>query len=160
MTRTACLLAFVFLSTTVVAACHGGGPPAHASATLSSGAPLSYADVVGTWQFVYTDARRAAVEAELTTKISDPIALAAAMRDAAYEADASEIELTQDARFLSRVEGKEILATPIISKATDVGGLELRSPTHEEMSVRVMLRDASTLVVTDPHKGELVFVRR
>jgi len=156
MTRSGLLLAFVVLST----ACRTSEPPAHASATLSSGAPVSYADVVGTWHFVYTDARRAAVEADLATQISDPTALAAAKRDAAYEADASEIELTQDARFLSRIEGKEILAEPIVSRPTDDGRLELRSPTHEEMSVRVALRDATTLVVTDPRKGELVFVRR
>ena len=159
MLRTGLLLAFV-LSTAAVTACRTGEPPAHASTTLSSGAPVSYADVVGTWHFVYTDARRATVEADLAAKISDPTALAAAKKEAAEEAATSEIELTQDARFLSRVEGKEILATPIVSKPTDDGRLELRSPTHQEMTVKVGLRDASTLVVSDPRKGELVFVRR
>jgi len=159
MPRSGLLLAFV-LSTAAVTACRTSEPPAHASATLSSGAPVSYADVVGTWHFVYTDARRAAVEADLAANISDPATLAAAKRDAAYEANASEIELTEDARYLSRIDGKEILAAPVVSKPTDDGRLELRSPTHEEMSIKVALRDRSTLVVTDPRKGELVFVRR
>ena len=159
MSRTRSFLTFAVLST-AAAACHHNEPPAHASVTLSSGAALSYADVVGVWHFVYTDARRAAVESELAAQISDPVALAAAKRDAAHEADASEIELTEDARFLSRIEGKEILAAPVVSRPTDDGRLELRSPTHEGMSVRVALRDPSTLLVSDPRKGELVFVRR
>ena len=160
MLRTGLLLAFA-LSTAAVTGCHDGEPPAHASANLSSAAPVSYADVVGTWQFVYSDARRAAVEADLAKKISDPAALAAAKKEAAEEAAASEIELTREGRFLSRVEGKEILATAVVAKGTDDGrGLVLTSPTHAEMSMKVVLRDASTLIVSDPRKGELVFARR
>lgn len=156
MNRT--LLAAVVLAATVTA-CHAA-EPAHASATLSSAAPVTYADLVGTWHFVYTDARRAAVEAQLASKITDPAKLAAAKQEAADEAAASEIELTKDARFLSRIEGKEILAAAVVAKPTeDARSLDLSSPS-QEMSARVTLRDASTLVVHDPRKGELVFSRR
>lgn len=148
----------VVLATAAVTACHSG-EPARSSATLSSATPVSYADFVGTWHFVYTDGRRAAVEADLAAKITDAAALATAKKEAAEEAATSEIELTSDARFLSRIDGKEILASPVVAKATDDGhALDLTSPTHG-VTMRVELRDASTLVMHDPRKGELVFRR-
>lgn len=152
------LLATIVLAAAVTA-CHSP-EPAHASATLSSAAPVTYADLVGTWHFVYTDARRATVEAQLAAKITDPARLAAAKQEAADEAAASEIELTKDSRFLSRIGGEEILASPVVAKATDdARSLDLGSPSHA-MQARFTLRDAHTLVVHDPHKGELVFARR
>jgi hypothetical protein len=161
MSRTTLLLAFV-LSSASLAACSETQPPVPASARLSSAASgLSYADVVGTWHFVYSDARRAAVEADLAAKISDPGALATAKKEAEVEAAASEIELTSDYRFLSRIDGKEILAATVVAKATDDGrGLELSSPARKEMSLRLFLSDSNTLSVMDPRKGELAFVRR
>lgn len=156
MNRPAFLLV---LASVVVTACHPA-EPSRSSATLSSAAPLAYADLVGTWHFVYTEARRSAVEAALAASIPDPAALAAARKEAADEAAASEIELTRDARFLSRIDGKEILASPVVASATgDEHALELTSPTHG-VSMRFELREPTMLVVHDPGKGELVYVRR
>jgi hypothetical protein len=128
------------------------------SATPAPGAP-GYADFVGTWHFVYTDARRAAVEADLATKITDPAKLAEAKKGAEAESAASEIELTTDQHFLSRVQGEQLLDAAFSYHVDGTGTLELTSPMRPDLTMRMTLRDPHTLVVTDPRKGELVFSR-
>jgi hypothetical protein len=127
-------------------------------ATPAAGAP-SYADFVGTWHFVYTDARRAAVEADLATKITDPVKLAEAKKGAEAESAASEIELTAGQHFLSRVQGEQLLDAAFTYQIDGAGTLELTSPTRPDMKMHMTLRDPNTLVVMDPRKGELVFSR-
>ena len=124
------------------AADHDGTNVAAAS-TLIVGAP--YDELVGRWQFVYDDARRSAVESQLAAKISDPAELARAKREAEQEAAASEIELTSDRVYVSRIGDKELLRGPV--DAAPPG-------------VTLTLRDHRTLVLHDPAKGDLIFTRR
>lgn len=106
--------------------------------------PSQYGQMVGRWQFVYTDERRAAVEAKLASSIADPAELAKAKKEASEEAAVSQIEFTADRVYVSRIGDKEILRAGIDRTPKDVG---------------VSLRDPNTLVMHDPQKGDLVFSR-
>lgn len=101
--------------------------------------------LVGRWKFVYTPERRAMVEAELARKISDPSALAAAKREAEDEANVSAVEFTADGQYISWIGDKE----------------HFRAGPGDEPppGLRLVLRDADTIVMTVPEKGDLVFVR-
>jgi hypothetical protein len=148
------IVAFVF-----VPACSQTSPAAD---TTANGTPvtvtgaMTYAELVGTWRFVYTDAHRVRLEALLASKISDPQRLEEAKKEAAAEARSSEIELTPDHRFVSRIYDK-----PVLEESFEIAGerpLKLVSPSHPD-GVSALLRDANTLVLSDPKKGELVFTR-
>jgi hypothetical protein len=157
MSRLALLVAASF-SLVSVAACHPASRPSAESTISSATVAPAYAALVGKWQFVYTDQRRAAVEAELTSKISDPKALADAKKEASEEADASEIEFTADNQFLSRIEGNVILRDTFSAKeGADGKSLDLSSGRGSVMSV--VIQDANTIALMDPKKGELVFRR-
>jgi hypothetical protein len=165
MIRTIFYATSVALTVTVaLAGCSTERTPAvttSSSAAPAPGAPgaMAYADFIGTWHFVYTDARRAAVEADLATKIADPTKLAEAKKEAEAESAASEIELTADQHFLSRVQGEQHLDAAFTYQVGADGTLEMTSPARPELKMRMTLRDPHTLVVMDPQKGELVFSR-
>jgi len=128
------------------AACSQTSPTASDTVFASAAVDgVPYEQLVGRWQFVYDDARRTAVEAQLSAKISDPAALAEAKREASEEASNSTIEFTKDRLYVSRIGDKELLRGPI-DKAPP--------------GVTLTLRDDRTLVMHDPQKGDLVFSRR
>jgi hypothetical protein len=127
--------------------------PSRGAATVKADATA----LVGTWHFVYDDVRRAAVEAELAAKITDPTELAAAKADAVAEAASSEIELTKDGLFLSRIDGQEIARAPYSAKGNGVLDVTLHKGA-ETMTTQVELRDGGNMIVVhDPKKGELFF---
>jgi hypothetical protein len=106
--------------------------------------PAQYPRLVGKWQFVYDDARRAAVESQLSAKISDPAELARAKKEAEEESAISQIEFTADRQYVSRIGNEEILRAKIDMTPKNVG---------------LELRDENTLVMHDPDKGDLIFAR-
>ncbi|CAN5323701.1 hypothetical protein BH09MYX1_BH09MYX1_23690 [soil metagenome] len=123
-----------------------------------------YAKMVGRWQFVYDDARRATVEAELTKEIADPSALAAAKKDAEAEAAASTIELTADREYRSFI-GTDLVfhdRCAKLARGTTPGSIEC---TPDLLVIRIasgkpMMRlDGAELVMTDPKRGDLHFRR-
>src|SRR5215208_4883848 len=59
-----------------------------------------YQHLVGRWQFIYDGERRAAVEAEIAAKITDPTELAKAKAETADEAAQEWIELTADKKYV------------------------------------------------------------
>ena len=117
--------------------------------------------LVGRYRFVYTDERRAAVEAGLKSETESPQALAEAVAEAEKEALASEIEFAHDGTFHSRVYDKEILAAPFTAKGVTASTLVLTmtNPKGAEMRTTVRFVDADTIIVQDPKKGELTFHR-
>lgn len=106
--------------------------------------PSEYGKLIGKWQFVYDDARRATVEADLAAKFSDAAELAKAKKEAADEAAISQIEFTVDRMYVSRIGSEEILRAKIDMTPKDVV---------------LTLRDPDTLVMHDPRKGDLIFTR-
>jgi len=145
--------------TLAFAGCIGGDP--EPSVSTSEALAASPAMLVGTYRFVYTDSRRAAVEAALREAATTPEALQKAVASAEAEANASEIEFAKDGLFHSRIEGKEILAAPYSATAASGSTLVLTmtSPKGEEKKTTVRFQDADTIVIQDPKKGELTFRR-
>ncbi len=121
------------------------GRPAAQVAGPSEVTGVPYAKLVGQWQFVYDDNRRAIYEAQLAAKISDPSELAKAKRDAEDEAAVSVIEFTKDGFYVSYIDNKEIFR----------GAVDKAPP-----GLTLTLRDDRTLVMHDPTKGDLIFTRR
>ncbi len=117
--------------------------------------------LVGRYRFVYTDERRAAVEGALKSEAKSPEAFAEASREAEKEAAASEIEFAKDGTFHSRVYDKEIFSTPYVAKGATTSTLVLvmTKPGGEEARTTVRFRDADTIIIQDPKKGELTFRR-
>lgn len=137
-----------------------GGEPTDAAVQAASARPEQ---LVGRWSFVYAGERRRAVEADLATKITDPAALAAAQREAAEEAATSEIELTREGWFISRIAGQEIERMPYNAVPVDQATLRM-SMSHggEIHATEVDLathEGAPAIVIRDPRKGPLTFRR-
>jgi hypothetical protein len=142
-----------------LAGCGSESPDPHGKEASAQEADVRVGALWGTWRFVYTDARRADVEAKLAAEIQDAEKLWAAKREAEEESAASEIEFTREGWFLSRVEGKEIdrapynavpMATQTLRLSTMRGG-EVRSTEVDVMADEITIRD--------PKKGALVFHR-
>lgn len=168
-------LAFALLPAAFVALAgcsqHVSPPGEQASSPTSSAVHATSADVVvkptyaslaGRWRFVYDDARRASVEAELAAKISDPAKLVAAKKEAEEEAAASEIEFT-DHVYVSRIGREELLREPFTDRVAADGKSLLLTPSSLMQrlhgDIAVVFFDASTIVMKDPRKGDLVFRR-
>jgi hypothetical protein len=126
-------------------ACSQNAPVATKHDSIATQSMPPYEQLVGRWKFVYSPERRAAVEADLAQKISDPTALAAAKLEAEQEASVSEVEFTKDHQYISWIGGKE----------------HFRAGPNDEPppGLRIVLRDADTMVMTVPPKGDLVFLR-
>jgi hypothetical protein len=123
--------------------------------------PVSVADLTGRWAFVYDADRKAAVEAEISKKVSDPKERAAAFEEAAREAAASEVEFTADGEYISRIDDKEIFrAPPLEVERVDGRTLHTKPMKGGKIpSIALTLVNDDTLVMTDPHKGDLTFRR-
>lgn len=116
--------------------------------------------ITGSWQFVYTDERRADVERRLAESIEDPAELERAKADAVAESQASVIEFTADRRYISRI-GDEVLMSAKFDARSDGDGALIMTPVgNDGPQIRVELRDPDTLVMHDPRKGPLTFSRK
>lgn len=162
--RIAVVCLAVVASFHAVACSSAGEPTASSSSASISTVDDDYARMVGRWQFVYTDARRAAVEAELAAEISDPAKLAAAKKDAEQEASVSVIELTADREYRSFI-GDELIfhdRCARIGRGAAPGSVEC---TPDLLVYRIiggkpsMRLDGDELVMTDPRRGDLRFRR-
>ncbi len=154
------LLALVLaLSSTAVVACVGNDR--EADVTANEALTVDPSMLVGRFRFVYTDARRASVESALRAEAKSPEELQKAIVDAEHEASESEIEFAADGVFHSRVLGKEIATAPYAASGASGSMLVLtmRGPSGEDRRTTVRFRDADTIVVDDPSKGELTFRR-
>ena len=135
-----------------------------ASASAVAAVDADYAKMVGRWQFVYDDARRASVEADLAKSISDPAKLEAAKKEAADEAAQSTIELTADREYRSYV-GSELIFHDRCSKLERGAADGQVTCTPDSIVSRViggkpaMRLDGDELLMTDPKKGDLRFRR-
>ena len=118
-------------------ACSQNSPVVRDTVSQAEVSGVPYPKLVGRWQFVYDDARRAAVESQLSTPEQK--------REAAEEAAASTIEFTAERQYISRIGEKEIMRANIDSAPK---GLTLK------------LQNDDTLVMHDPSKGDLIFKRR
>ncbi|NUP09928.1 MAG: hypothetical protein HOW73_28100 [Polyangiaceae bacterium] len=129
--------------------------------TEESAQTITLADITGKWQFVYDDARRTAVEAELSKKITDPAERAKAFAEAEKEAAASEVEFTSDGQYVSRVYGEEILRVAKLDVGRAEGKtLHIKAEVRgRTLSIPVTLADENMLVMADPAKGNLAFRR-
>jgi hypothetical protein len=168
-TAVAFVLAFPVASALVGCSQETTAPGDHVSVTntqAAHGDPLvkpTYASLSGRWKFVYDDARKASVEAELAGKISDPAKLAEAKKEAQEEADASEIEFTADRVYVSRIGQEELLREGFTDRLAADGQSLLLTPTSLLHRLRgdiaIVFFDANTIVMKDPRKGDLVFRR-
>jgi hypothetical protein len=108
----------------------------------------------GKYKFVFDDARRAAVFAELESRLSGD-ELAVAKREADEEADVSVLEF-QDGRFVSWIGDKAIADNTY--EATPQGADTLLIAMGGRTTRLVFAHD-DTIVINDPKKGELTFER-
>ena len=106
----------------------------------------------GKYKFVFDDARRAAVFADLESRLSGD-ALAAAKREADEEADVSVLEF-QDGRFISWIGDKAIADASY--EATPQGADTLLISMGGK-STTLVFANEDTIVISDPKKGELTF---
>ena len=144
----------------VVVVCLGGcGQPESrhdVEARQKIAAPLVSSDLVGRWQFVFTDEVRDRLRIKMATKISDPTALEAAMKEADAEARASDLEFTSDGVFVSRVYGEEILRDPYEARTSAADTLSLQ---HGEKKMEIVFVDHDTISIDSPAKGHLIYTR-
>jgi hypothetical protein len=108
----------------------------------------------GKYKFVFDDARRAAVFAELESRLSGD-ELATAKREADEEADVSVLEF-QDGRFVSWIGDKAIADNSY--EATPQGADTLLISMGGRTTTLVFAHH-DTIVINDPKKGELTFER-
>ncbi|MBL8740691.1 MAG: hypothetical protein JNK04_06350 [Myxococcales bacterium] len=108
----------------------------------------------GKFKFVFDDARRAAVFADLESRLSGE-ALATAKREADEEADVSVLEF-DDGRFVSWIGDKAIADMRYEAKEQGPDSLLI---TMGEKTTTLEFADADTIVIHDPKKGELTFER-
>jgi len=170
MTYTRLFTALALLSGTALAGCIGGeasDSPSHASDEAGQTEILATDDaerladeIVGRWQFVYTDDRRAEVERRLNARIDDPDELGAAKAEAQVEARASEIEFTADRRYVSRIGDEVLLSARFDARTHGEGGVALTPVGNDGPTIRVELVDPNTLVMHEPRKGPLTFTRK
>jgi hypothetical protein len=137
------------------------GNEAQPEARATEAVKVDPAMIVGRYHFVYTDARRAAVEESIKKEAASPDEATKAIAEAEQEADASFIEFGSDGRFHSLVNGKEILTAPYAASPASGATLVLtmKGPGGEEKRTTVRFSDADTIVIDDPRKGELTFRR-
>jgi hypothetical protein len=126
---------------------------------------MKYDNLIGSWKFVYDDARRASVEAQLAKEISDPQKLEAAKKEAEEEGDASAVEFTKDQTYISRIGKDEIFRDTFEVKPSDDGRALVttsNSLLHRMMraEIRIEFIDADTIAMKDPKKGDLIFRRQ
>lgn len=151
-------------SAALVTACGGSSESSSSSSSSLRSVDDDYAKMVGRWQFVYDDARRASVEADLAKKYSDPAELAAAKKDAEDEAASSTIELTADREYKSMI-GTEVVLDDRCTKLERGPKAGSVSCTPDSWIHRIvggkptMRLDGDELVMTDPRKGDLHFRR-
>lgn len=163
------LVPSIVFGLTLIASIHTVGCATASESTEASSASLAavdadYAKVVGKWQFVYDDSRRAAVEADLAKSIHDPQKLAAAKKDAEDEAASSTVELTADREYKSFIGDEMILheRCKTMGRGPTPGSVEC---TPDALLQRIiggkpqMRLDGDELVMTDPRKGDLRFRR-
>ena len=157
-------LALAVVASLQTVACSSAGDSTVSSSASITSVEDDYSRMVGRWQFVYTDARRAAVESELAKEISDPTKLAAAKKDAEDEAAVSVIELTADREYRSFI-GDELIyhdRCARMTRGSSPGSVEC---TPDLLVLRIlggkpsMRLDGDELVMTDPRRGELRFRR-
>jgi hypothetical protein len=119
-------------------------------------APLVAADLVGRWQFVFTDEVRDRYKARIAATIEDPAELEKAMKDADEEARASELEFTKDGIYVSRVLGEELIHRPYQVGVTSPTTVLLEQGTAKKEIVFV---DHDTISIDEPNKGHLIYTR-
>ena len=143
-------------------ACASTHDASQSSAVSAGTVDDDYAKMVGRWQFVYDDARRSAVEAELTKSISDPTQLAAAKKEAEDEAAASTIELAADHGYRSLIGDKVVFHDRClrIARGATPGAVECAAGTTQMIDGKPSMRlEGDELVMTDPRRGDLRFRR-
>ncbi|MEO7092982.1 MAG: hypothetical protein ABI175_07015, partial [Polyangiales bacterium] len=141
---------------TVVGCGQSGSQESPAPAPATVRAPLATSDLVGRWQFVFTDEVRDAFQAKVAKKITDPIELEKAMKEADEEARASELEFTSDGVFVSRVLGQELVRRPYQPRvASDTTVVLEDGPKKKE----IVFDDHDTISIFEPGKGHLVYTR-
>ena len=156
MKMTAILVAAMVLSGSAMGCGSSRASDEHAA---EAKAAITAQSLAGKWKFVYTDARRAAIEAQLAQKISDATALAEAKKEAADEAAASEIEFTADGTFKSRISGEVILEATYNAVPNDHGLDVTMRVGGNNQSTSVDFPNETTIVIHDPNKGPLTFVK-
>ncbi len=115
----------------------------------------SRASLPGRYRFVFDDARKQAVYAELGQRLGGA-ELEAAKREADVEAAQSVIEFTHDGRFISRIGDKVILEAGFSSEPNEDGSLTLHMG---ERQTTLRFDSEDRIVISDPKKGELSFER-
>lgn len=145
-------------------ACSGTQAP-QATAEEALRAEQTYTQMVGRWQFVYDDARKAAYEAELAKKIDDPAKLEEAKKEATLEAAQSTVELTADHRYRSFIGDEEIFQAKCTNMrpAAEPRSVECTPDSFVQRiaagNPMVRLESDDVLVMRDPKKGDLRFRR-
>jgi len=118
-----------------------------AAATLAS-------KLNGKYKFVFDDARRGTMVADLQKRFSGE-ELAAAKRELDDEADVSVLEF-RDGRFISWIGDKAIADG---SYEVEVVGPDTLTISMNGKSTQLAFAHDDTIVISDPQKGELTFER-
>lgn len=130
-----------------------------AEAVAERSSALDTTILVGKYAFVYEDPRKQVVEAQLASTIADPVELARAKREAADEARKSEIELTADGWFVSRIDGREILRATYAAIPGEAGGFDVTVRVDGKNETTHVDVAGDRIVMNDARKGPLAFVR-
>ncbi len=111
--------------------------------------------LTGRYRFVFNEARRQEIYADLAKKFSGE-ELAKAKQEVDAEAGASVVEFTKDSRFRSLI-GEQVLIDAVCEIKPLGDGKFLVESAEKKINVR--LEDGEILVMDDPRKGELTFER-
>jgi hypothetical protein len=151
------LVLSVSLAGLVVVAAGCGQSESKQATDLSAktAAPLVTSDLVGRWQFVFTDEVRNAYRARIMAKIQDPIELEKTLKLADEEAKASELEFTADGVFVSRVLADES-RRPYEARVASSSSLMVSGGKKDQEIVFV---DHDTISIYEPAKGHLIYTR-
>jgi hypothetical protein len=112
--------------------------------------------LVGRWQFQLTDRVRQHHRAQLAETLHDPAALELAMAEVEREARGSAFEVSAAGELTSYVDGAPYFRTTLDLAVGPVESLRIDKPTGPVM-LRLTGRD--TLVMIDPQRGELGYLR-
>ena len=111
--------------------------------------------LTGRYRFVFNEARRQVIYADLAKELSGE-ELEKARREVDAEAGASVVEFTKDSRFRSLI-GEQVLIDAVCEIKSLGDGKFLVESAEKKINVR--LEDGDLLVMDDPRKGELTFER-
>lgn len=111
--------------------------------------------LTGRYRFVFNEARRQEIYAELAKNLSGP-ELEKAKQEADDEARASVVEFTKDDRFRSLIGDQVLIDAACEIKPLGDGRFLVESA---DKKINVRLEDGDLLVMEDPRKGELTFER-